>query len=221
MTVRRRGIMLVELMVAIVPAMVLVALLLSSIASFVYAQRQAAEHRNRLAVIDSLIARLQSDAVSTREVHWPQGNGGVGRLELRGDDGVTRYEIMNDRIELFVDDEPTTAWSSPRLQFAAELRTGRGGAVLLLRCIEQPSVRGRLPGDRVLGASIYFAASVGEFTAASRDTSDSYNAPSNEAEESSNSTGDSPGSVELSPGETDEPPAEPEPYPMEPEVNRS
>lgn len=143
---RLRGFMLVEIIGVLALGLALAGILGKLVIDAIYLQRIAAEHANRVAVMDSLTRSLRRDALAAVAYEWD-----ASRLNLRtvtGDGPAdVVYTLEPEGVQRILGSREDRVWRSLRLRFAWGREQGPRGDVLLLDLIETPPARAAaLPG---------------------------------------------------------------------------
>jgi hypothetical protein len=145
--------MLVELLLALVPAALVLGVLILVTNDAIRLNRRADWHAQRMTAMDTLHDRLSADALAAAACRWTAG--AAAELMLRGSDGASvRYAFAPDRVTRFVDGAPASVWSARRLAFRAQVVQGGRGALLMVAFIEQRPEHSDLLFDRTFVASV-------------------------------------------------------------------
>lgn len=100
-------------------------------------QHLAAEHTNRVAVMDSLTRRLSLDALACQ--HYARSAGDL-TLETYGQSGLqtVRYDLEHGVVRRTTADGDVWEWRARRLVYTWDVESGPRGDLLLLHFVEQP-----------------------------------------------------------------------------------
>lgn len=133
----RRAYILTELLALLTVGMVLLTLLGKQTITVLRVQRLAAEHANRLAVMDSLTRQLTADArgVLTWEL---AGETLVLRVQRDAGPAEVRYTLATGRVQRSGAADDDRAWQAGRLTFGWRVEHGPRGSILWLDFTEQP-----------------------------------------------------------------------------------
>lgn len=136
---RRRALLLIEFLFVLLPSVIVFGLMMFLIVDFITIQRLAGEHASRMAIVDSLSAKLRDDIASARGVGWVASDDGSAVLSLSAIDGERiLYRFDSTRVSRLVTDVADNVWSAPRLGFACAVQTGTLGRMLRLTLEELP-----------------------------------------------------------------------------------
>ncbi len=148
----RRGMLLLELVAMIMIGVVMLSVLARMIVNHLEFQRLSRLHDNRMAVMDSLIRRLERDAVTTAAYRW---QGDPATLTLGQASAPTvQYRIQPASVMRLVGGIETDRWSSMRLRFSARVERGPRADILGITFTEQPPPRRRRLPDRTYTKSV-------------------------------------------------------------------
>ena len=148
----RRAILLLELIAMILIGTVMLSLLARMIVNHLEFQHLSRLHDNRMAVMDSLIRRLERDAVTTAAYRWQDD---AATLTLgQASAPAVQYRIQTASVVRRVDGIETDRWSSMRLRFSAKVERGPRADILGITFTEQPPPRRRRLPDRTYTKSV-------------------------------------------------------------------
>lgn len=137
---RLRGFMLVEIIGVLVLGLALAGILGKLVIDAVYLQRIAAEHANRVAVMDSLTRSLRQDALATVAYEMKASRLTLKTVTADGPADVV-YALEPGLLRRILSGTEDRVWRSLRLRFAWRREQGPRGDVLLLDLIETPPAR--------------------------------------------------------------------------------
>jgi hypothetical protein len=136
----RRSFLLTEVIALLAVGVILLAFLAKFVADAIYLQQLAAQHGNRIAVMDALSHRLRGDALAATNYEY---DGTALTLRLANGSGPSEvtYILTPDIVRRTTTSGEETEWESRRLEFVWRIEWGSRADVLLLDFIEVPPPR--------------------------------------------------------------------------------
>ncbi len=132
---RQRGVLLVELLAAVALCAVVAALLGKMLIDVLALQSAAAQHANRMAVMDAAVRQMRRDLLAATGC---ERDGAALVLTLAGAEGPqrVRWTVAPEVLRRVRADGEDREWRAMRLKFAARFAPGPRGDLLTIDFIE-------------------------------------------------------------------------------------
>lgn len=137
-----RGFALVELMVVLAAGVLLLGICARLFWNSLYVHRLAAQHADRVAVVEHLNRQLLADIGASDDAEFSDN-----RLTLRRGEVEVIYEFSSPRVVRTVTGVINESWSAARLTFSASTADA-DGRLLTVDCVESPPPRATRLGLR-------------------------------------------------------------------------
>ena len=137
---RRGAFTLVELLAVLALSTIVAGILGRMVVDAIYLHRIAAEHADRMAVIDSLDRQLRDDCRAAERARWDGHSLDLTPLGAVPS-AIVRYVLDDRRVARLADNAETHVWQSKRLRFDVRVESGAQAAVFHLVCHEEPPPR--------------------------------------------------------------------------------
>lgn len=131
-----RAFLMVELLSGLVAGLLLIGICSYLFADSLYLQRIAAQHADRVAVVEHLSRELRDDVAAAGDWRFSDS-----RLELQCADATVTYDVSPTLVRRSVDGKQTHTWSATRLTFDARLQTEVRGNLFTLDFAETPPTK--------------------------------------------------------------------------------